>query len=121
VCGQGHLFRRWFSMVERCPLCNLRFERIEGHLSGALGVNTVVSIVVVFWVGLVGFVATAPVYPVVPLTATVTGVALFFPIFFYPFSKTVWTAIDLRMRPPASGEVAMGYGDWIRSSGSARE
>ena len=33
-------------MVERCPKCGLEFERIEGHLTGALGINTVVSIVV---------------------------------------------------------------------------
>jgi uncharacterized protein (DUF983 family) len=42
VCGSGHLFRRWFSMVERCPRCALRFERIEGHWTGDLGINTIV-------------------------------------------------------------------------------
>jgi hypothetical protein len=100
-------------MVDRCPRCDLAFERIEGHLAGALGVNTVLSIAVVFVIGLVGLIATSPEFPVVPLTATVTGAAALFPIFFYPFSKTVWTAIDLRMRPPATGEVRAGYGEWI--------
>ena len=35
VCGQGHLFRRWFTMCERCPRCDLRFERIEVVRIGA--------------------------------------------------------------------------------------
>ncbi len=100
-------------MVEHCPRCDLKFERVEGHLTGALGVNTVLSIIVVFIVGLVGLIATFPELPVVPLTAIVTGTAVLFPIFFYPFSKTVWTAVDLRMRPPEGGEVRAGFAEWI--------
>jgi hypothetical protein len=101
-------------MVDTCPRCELRFERIEGHLTGALGVNTVLSIVVVVLVGILGFVLTFPESPVVPLTATVGGVAVLFPLLFYPFSKTVWTAVDLRIRPLEPGEVRPGFGDWMR-------
>jgi hypothetical protein len=101
-------------MMERCARCNLKFERVEGHLAGALGINTIASVVVVFLVGIGGFVLTFPELPLVPLVSTVTAVAALFPIIFYPFSKTIWTAIDLRMRPPAPGEVTEGYGDWIR-------
>lgn len=100
-------------MVERCPRCDLRFERIEGHMAGALGVNTVVSILVVFAVGVSGFVITFPELPLLPLVATITTVATVFPIFFYPFSKTLWTAIDLRIRPPSPGEVRDGFTDWM--------
>lgn len=99
--------------MERCPRCNLRFERVDGHLTGALGINTVVSLLVVLLVGIVGFIVTFPELPVLPLTLMVTGVAAVFPIFFYPYSKTIWTAIDLRMRPPAADEIYAGYGDWI--------
>jgi len=101
-------------MLERCPRCNLRFERIEGHLTGALGINTVVSIIVVFAVGIAGFVLTFPELPLLQLVVTITTVAALFPVFFYPFSKTIWTAIDLRIRPPEPGEVDEGYGEWIR-------
>jgi hypothetical protein len=103
-------------MVEKCPRCRLKFERIEGHFAGALGINTVVSIVVVFVVGIVGFVLTYPELPMTPLVTTAVATATLFPILFYPFSKTVWTAIDLRMRPPVPGEVADGYGQWIKAS-----
>ncbi len=100
-------------MIERCPRCALKFERVEGHLAGALGINTIVSIVVVFVVGIVGFILTFPELPLLPLVTTITVVAALFPIVFYPFSKTVWTAIDLRMRPPEEGELHDGWGDWI--------
>lgn len=101
-------------MVQHCPRCNLKFERVAGHSAGALGINTVASIIVVFLVGIVGFAVTFPELPLAPLVTTVTAVAVVFPIVFYPFSKTVWTAIDLRMRPPEPSEVDGSYGDWIR-------
>ena len=41
VCGERQLFSKWVKMVERCPKCNLRFERIEGHWVGAVGMNTI--------------------------------------------------------------------------------
>jgi hypothetical protein len=67
----------------------------------------------VFVVGIVGFVLTYPELPLTPLVTTAVATATLFPILFYPFSKTVWTAIDLRMRPPVPGEVADGYAQWI--------
>jgi hypothetical protein len=100
-------------MLERCPRCDLKFERVEGHLAGAVGINTVVSILVLFAVGIFGFVITYPELPLLPLVSTAIAVAIVFPIVFYPFSKTIWTAIDLRMRPPEGDEVLPGYGDWI--------
>lgn len=88
-------------MVERCPRCNLKFEQIDGHLTGALGINTIACVIMVFLVGIAGFLLTFPELPLVPLVTTITLVAAIFPIVFYPYSKTIWTPIDLRMRPPA--------------------
>lgn len=105
-------------MVERCPRCDLKFERIDGHLAGALGINTVVSVVVLLLVGIAGFVLTFPELPLIPLVSTAITVSIAFPIFFYPYSKTVWTAIDLRMRPPTGDEVRPGFAEWIGVSGS---
>jgi uncharacterized protein (DUF983 family) len=99
VCGSGGLFRQWFTMVERCPRCGFRFERIEGHWLGALGMNSVVSFALVLVAVVVAFVVT---YPDGSTTAAVTAVVLVaigVPLAFYPVSKTLWTAIDLAMRP----------------------
>jgi hypothetical protein len=101
-------------MRDQCPRCGLIFVRIEGHDVGGLGVNTVLSIVAVLLVGAIGLIATFPELPLVPLTTVSVATAIAFPVLFYPFSKTVWTAIDLRLRPPTEGEVGPGYGEWIR-------
>src|SRR5437879_1468200 len=42
-CGKGKLFRRGFSMYEKCPVCGWRYEREEGYWTGAMAVNLVVS------------------------------------------------------------------------------
>ena len=104
VCGQGKLFRHWFTMVEQCPRCGLRFERIEGHWTGALGVNTIVSFGVLAIVVVVGLILSAPEFEVVPLFVVAVLVAILLPLFFFPFSKTLWTAVDLWMRPLGPGE-----------------
>ena len=106
VCGQGGLFTRWFTMVERCPRCGLRFERIEGHWLGALGLNTIVSFAALFVVVVAGLVLSHPGYAMVPLAGAAGATAILVPLAFYPFSKTLWTAIDLLMRPLAPGEAA---------------
>ncbi len=99
VCGQGQLFRRWFTMVERCPGCGLRFERIEGHWVGSLGMNTIVSFVVLFVVVVAGLVLSHPTYRMMPLVLAASLTAVVVPLAFFPSSRTLWTAIDLIMRP----------------------
>lgn len=110
VCGQGRLFRRWFFMKERCPRCNLRFERIEGHWTGDIGVNTVVSFGLLMVFLMAGFLITWPEPPVLVLVVGAILTAFLGPLFFLPFSKTIWLAADLMMRPLEPGEVAPGYG-----------
>ncbi len=105
VCGQRNLFRRWFRMIERCPRCGLQFERIAGHWSGDLGINTIVSFSVLFLTLIVGFAVTYPDVPGLLLFCIAVGVAIVMPLVFFPFSKSIWLAIDLMMRPPEPGEV----------------
>jgi uncharacterized protein (DUF983 family) len=108
VCGERRLFHRWFTMKDRCPRCGLRFERIEGHWTGDLGINTVVSFGVLLITLFVGVFTTYPDVPAAPLLLIALGVAALVPFVFYPFSKTIWLAIDLLMRPLESGEVEPG-------------
>ena len=108
VCGQGGLFHRWFTIVERCPRCSLRFERIEGHWLGALGVNTIVTFVALFAVVVVGLVLSYPDFDAiwVVLLAGV-GTAVLVPLLFFGSARTLWTAVDLCMRPLAPGEATV--------------
>ena len=104
VCGQGGLFVRWFSLAERCPRCRLRFERIEGHWLGALGLNTIVSFVGLFVVVVAGLLLSHPEFAMVPLVVAAAVTAVVLPLAFFPSSKTMWTAIDILMRPLEAGE-----------------
>lgn len=109
VCEQGDLFERWFTMVDDCPRCGLHFERVDGHWIGAIGINTIVSFGLMLIVMVTGFVASYPDPPVaivLPLMVAAAGVT---PVAFYPTSKTLWTAIDLRMRPLQPDEVLPGF------------
>ena len=108
VCGRGGLFRRWFTIAERCPRCGLRFERIEGHWLGALGINTIVTFVALFVVVVVGLVLSYPDFDsiwLVLVAGAVTAVVL--PLLFFGSARTLWTAVDLCMRPLAPGEATL--------------
>ncbi len=100
VCGQGRLFRRWFTMTSTCPRCGLRFERIEGHWVGAVGINTIVTFVLLFLVVVIGLALSYPDFDdVVSVFVAAALTAVLFPIAFFPISRTLWTAIDIAMRP----------------------
>lgn len=105
ACGGAHVFRRWFSMAQRCPTCSLRFERVDGHWIGSLGVNTVVvfaaMFVVLFTTVMISYPDTTPGW----LLWALVAMALLGPILFFPPSRTLWTAIDILMRPLRDGEV----------------
>src|SRR6478735_9636278 len=94
-CGSGHLFRHYFSMVPDCPRCGLHFEREQGYWAGALAINIMATggLFAIVFVALL--IATIPNVPVGPLLAILVPIVVLVPIAYYPFSKTVWVAIDL--------------------------
>ncbi len=108
ACGRGGLFRRWFRIVDRCPRCGLKFERIEGHWIGAIGMNTIVtfgSILVLMITAVVMFHDSS--VPRWVLAAGLMAAALVIPPLLDPFTRTFWTAIDVALRPLEPFEV-----DW---------
>lgn len=96
-------------MVERCPTCTLKFERVEGHWIGSLGLNTTVVFAAMLFVLLGVTLLSYPELPTVPLLVTEVALALVGPLLFFPPSRTMWTAIDLLMRPLAPGEIDPRY------------
>lgn len=99
VCGQGRLFRGWVRMVPACPRCGLRFQRAPGQWLGSWFLNICVAQAAVVLVLVVGVAVTFPSTPVVPLAIVDAAAAVAVPFLFFPFSRTIWTAIDLAMRP----------------------
>lgn len=99
-CGSGHLFRRWFHLDPDCPRCRLHFEREEGYWAGALAINIAITgavFVLVFipWVAL-----TVPNVPAGPILAVLVPLMIVIPILAYPWSKTIWMAIDRAFMHP---------------------
>lgn len=97
-CGAGHLFHRWITMVDNCPRCGYHFDREEGFFLGAIVVSVMITELVIVAIIAVGFGLTLPHAPVGALAIGGGIAALFTPLIVYPFTKTIWTAIDLIMR-----------------------
>lgn len=108
LCGSGGLFRRWMQMVDDCPGCGLHFEREPGYWVGAMAMNIIVvgGLFAVVFVALLAL--TIPEVPVAPLLSVLVPIAALGPLVFYPFSKTIWVAVDraflLRLDRPQQPE-----------------
>jgi len=106
-CGSGGLFRRWFKMLDRCPRCGHRFEREEGFFLGAYVINLAVAQGLVILLAVVPCIVALSRNPdtgIVPFLAGGLLGAVLGPLVFYPYSKTVWTAFDLILRPADATE-----------------
>jgi uncharacterized protein (DUF983 family) len=102
-CGAGKLFHRYIAMVPDCPRCGLHFEREHGYWAGALAIN-IMSVGAVFAVSfLVAMILTVPDVPVGLMLAIFVPLMVIGPIVWYPFSKTIWVAVDRAFLNPAAG------------------
>ena len=90
-------------------MCSLRFERIEGHAIGYIGINTIVTFAATFAVLMGGSILTHPDIAVAPIFVAALLTSLVLPTLFLPSARTLWTAIDLIMRPLEPGEIDPRY------------
>ena len=98
-CGQRALLRSWFSFEPICPRCGLRVEREAGNFTGSMAINLVVTETAWVVFLLTTLLATWPNPPVAFLQWGSIGLMIVVPILFFPFSKTLWLALDLLFRP----------------------
>lgn len=96
ICGVPGVFTSWSALRENCPRCSHRFERHEGYWLGAIAINTVATILVFTLVLVLMTVAFWPDPPwgTISVATVITSVA--FPVFFYPYSKGLWVALETR-------------------------
>lgn len=88
----------WFQTRMACPRCDLRFAREEGGFLGAMTINYAVSIGSWLVVLVAGIVLTVPDMPVVALLVLSAVVLIGVPLWFYPRSKMIWTAVEFLIR-----------------------
>jgi len=107
LCGGGRLFTGWLRMKERCPRCGYLFEREEGFFLGAYVINLAIAqalVIVLAVVPAIVLLSRNPDTSIVPIVVGGILGAVVAPVAFYPFSKTIWTAFDLIMRPVSARE-----------------
>jgi uncharacterized protein (DUF983 family) len=110
VCGQGNLFRNWLRMQPVCPRCGFHFQRVPGHWLGSWFLNICVAQTVVVLILIIGVASTYPDPPMLVITILTVIGALVAPVLFFPFSRPIWGALDLAMRPLEFDDgVAPGY------------
>ena len=103
--GRGAFFDGWFRKRETCTTCGIGWHRgYEGFELGAMAINAVVSLGLLVVGLLIGVVATWPDIAVLPMLLILGVCAVALPVLVYPFSYTIWQAVDLAMHPPAPAE-----------------
>lgn len=105
ICGGGPLFRRWLQMMPACPQCGFLTNRSEsGYGLGAIWFNMIASEAVnmSFWITV--SVRTWPNVPWDLLGRIGPITAVLMPLFFFPFSRTMFLAFDLSLRPASRDE-----------------
>jgi uncharacterized protein (DUF983 family) len=93
-CGAHGIFDGWFHLRDRCPRCELQFQREEGGFLGAMTINYAVAAIIWIPVLIVGFATTSPNPPVLTLTLISIAIMVAVPLLFYPNSKSIWAAVE---------------------------
>ena len=109
-CGGGPIFVTWKRLVPNCPVCGLGLERGEqGYWLGAYFFN-LMAVETVFSVWMVGILwVTWPSPPWELLQAGSVFLMVLTPFAFFPWSKTLFLAFDLLVRPPTEEDFAVPH------------
>ena len=96
-CGASPLFRGPFSMYPDCLSCDLRFEREPGYFVGAIYINYAVTAVtaIVGYFALDYFIGM----PLLPQLILWSAFAIFFPLVFFRYSRSLWLSVDYIFNP----------------------
>jgi uncharacterized protein (DUF983 family) len=99
-CGSRGIWKNWMNMRDACPTCGLNLDRGESDFFyGAFMFNIIAAELAVGIAFVVTLIATWPTPPWNAITWSAAGIAVIAPFLFYPFSKTLWLAVDLALRP----------------------
>lgn len=110
LCGGRPIFLTWSRLVPNCPVCGLSLERGEpGYWLGAYFVNLML-VETIFTVWVAGFLWwTWPAPPWEAFQIETVVLMLVSPFVCFPFSKTLFLAFDLLVRPPGDDDFAVPH------------
>jgi len=106
ACGGGPVFVSWLRMCPSCPSCGLSYNREPegGYWVGSNTINLFVTEAVFAVVFAGSLILTWPEPPWELLTWGGVALMVIFPVFFFPWSKTLFIAVDLTFRPREPGD-----------------
>jgi uncharacterized protein (DUF983 family) len=90
-CHRKSMFERGFSIRAVCPHCGQPFESASGEVTGGMGINITVTLVIIMGVALV--LGLNPRVPLLPLLFGLGAFAVIFPIVFYRPSRGLWVGL----------------------------
>lgn len=101
-CGHRPIFDSRFKLKESCPSCGHRFNQEDGFYIGAYAINFAVTEGLLL-LCLIPYIMISSANPdlrldVVPFAVVALMLAVAGPIFFYPFSRSLWIALDMTLR-----------------------
>lgn len=106
-CGSRTTFLSgWFHRHDRCRTCGIQWRREEGFELGAVTMNTAITVFTLIVAMAVSLIATVPDVPVGKLILVLGIIAVVMPIVIYPFTYTLWLALELTVHPPDKAELA---------------
>ena len=90
-CGPGRLYAHGLTMLERCPVCGLRYEREQGYFVGAVYVNYAITTVTV----LGGVIVLDQLFGLSLATQLMVAVplALLLPLLVHRHARSIWLAV----------------------------
>jgi len=99
-CGSPGIYDGYFALREQCPKCGVRFEREEGYFLGAYALNLIVAEFVGLGLAIILIFKTdLRDLQLIWQELIAVTLAIAFPVAFFPYSRTVWIAMDLAFHP----------------------
>lgn len=112
ACGGGPLLESWFRMRSHCPTCGIRTERGEqDFVLGAMMFNIILSEGLLAVSAILFGILTWPDVPWDFLYYATIVLMVVAPFLFVPFSRVIWLASDILIRPLTEEEL-----EWHRRS-----
>jgi uncharacterized protein (DUF983 family) len=102
-CGEGKLFAGWFRMHPRCSECGFKFERGPGYWLGSIYVNYGLAAILVTAGFFVLFFTEA--LPQETILWSLTAFCVIFPLLFFRFARSIWSAFDVYFDPVRAEEL----------------
>src|SRR5688572_26707578 len=111
-CGAKGMLRHWLKLQVRCPTCGLRTERGEhDYFVGSMMFNFIISGALFIGILLAVLIATWPDVPWNALQYGAPVLIIAVPFLLFPFTKLLWLAFDLMLRPMTPGELAWHHAE----------